>query len=124
MTGTEIEYMAIWENCMNLDGEKNNIKEFYSVGRDRLSGNYVMAVDDSMGNQMYFIIDREQYDLFDKDIQALNKLNEEFRKAGVSHNAFWFSNWERFNNTNEQNQLMVRYMLRELEYEKQKRKND
>ena len=50
---------------MKLDKEKISSKGYFRIGFDKYSGNYLMEMDDSFGNNRYFIISEEQYKWFD-----------------------------------------------------------
>lgn len=93
---------------MKLDKEKISSKGYFRIGFDKYSGNYLMEMDDSFGNNRYFIISEEQYKWFDTEPNKLAALYNEFVKRNNQSDVFYFSNWEK-ENSDEQNRLMWKY---------------
>lgn len=98
---------------MKLDKEKISSKGYFRVGFDKYSGNYLMEMDDTFGNNRYFIITEEQYKWFDTEPYKLESLYNECVKRNNRSDIFYFSNWE-MENSNEQNRLMWKYMYIEM----------
>lgn len=93
---------------MKLDQEKTSPTGYFRIGYDKISDNYLLETDDTMGNHRYFVLTQEQYMWFDTQPDKLYELYTECVKKNNRSSLFYFSNWER-ENTEEQNKLMWKY---------------
>lgn len=102
---------------MKLYTERKAPSGFYRIGFDKYSGNYLMETSDMSGNKRYFVLSQEQYQWFDTEPNKLEALYEECIKKNNKSDIFFFSNWQ-MENSNQQNDLMLKYMYRDLLIEK------
>ena len=102
---------------MKLYTERKAPSGFYRIGFDKYSGNYLIETSDMSGNKRYFVLSQEQYQWFDTEPNKLEALYEECIKKNNKSDIFFFSNWQ-MENSNQQNDLMLKYMYRDLLIEK------
>ena len=90
---------------MILDGVKICSSGYFRVGFDKYSQNYLLDIEDTLGNDRYYIITEEQYQWFEREPAKLERLVRECTEENCKSSKFYFSTWEK-ENTYEQNKLM------------------
>lgn len=94
---------------MKLDMVKENSKECYRIGFDKYSDNYLLEIQDTLGNNKYFIITEMEYKLFEEVPDQFEKIVKKCKEENSRCSKFYFSDWERENINEQQNRLMWKY---------------
>ena len=74
---------------------------------------YDCLIKQMNSSNRYFIISEEQYKWYDTEQGKLDSLYYEFAKMNNQSEYFYFSNWEKENN-DEQNDLMWKYTYKDM----------